>query len=122
MNRSANGLVIVVFRTSNGMGWHYCPKAALADPRIGRAMRYSDEEGYATLAEALNAVAHDRSIPKTTPIEVEDIGPSYPTFPAAAKTDALLEPAVPGMRHSPRASHRHRERGLQCRARLHKEP
>jgi hypothetical protein len=90
MNRSGNGLVIVVFRTSNGMGWHYCPKAALADPRIGRAMRYSDEEGYATLAEALNAVARDRSIRKTTPIEVEDIGPSCPALPAAAKT-ALSE-------------------------------
>jgi hypothetical protein len=71
VNRSANSLEIVVFKDANGLGWHYCPRAALDDPRIARAMRYTDEEGFATVREALNAIVLDKSIPRCTPVSVE---------------------------------------------------
>lgn len=61
---------ITVFRQSDGT-WGYCPTAALANPSIARAFRYSDKPGFPSSRDALNAIRRDKTIPLTADVLVE---------------------------------------------------
>jgi hypothetical protein len=59
---------ILVFKQSDG-SWTYAPKAAML--RLGDAFRYSDEPGFLSSRDALNAIQLDSTIPDGTPVEIE---------------------------------------------------
>lgn len=55
---------IIVVRSSVNGRWGYCPKGS----------PLNNESGYPTMRDALNAIARDKSIPKGTPVQVEQPG------------------------------------------------
>lgn len=63
-------IIILIFKQSNGT-YCYAPKLAMMNPSIARAMRFSDEQGFPSVMEAMNAIRRDKSIPNDHDIEVE---------------------------------------------------
>lgn len=99
-------LGIIVVRSIRNGRWGYCPKSAreLLRPEL------DDEARHASLRDALNAIALDKSIPKGTPIEVEHSGAEssasdeIPVFAAAGTPFDSLELECNAPRLDPFAS------------------
>lgn len=62
---------ITIFKQPDGT-FGYCPTEALKNPSIARAMRYSDEPGFQTVRDAMNAIKLNRTIPRNVDVVVEE--------------------------------------------------